>query len=378
MNTTSRIYLDNAATTPLDPEVLDAMLPYLKDHFGNPSSIYSYGREAKMGIEKARKQVAQLVGCTPNEIVFTSGGTESINTAIYTSVNYLNCNHIITTKIEHHATLHSVQYCEQKEHIKVSYLHLNELGQINYDELETLLKLPNTKTLVCLMHANNEIGNLLKIKKVSELVQAYNAYFLCDTVQTIGHYPIQFTDHLVDFAICAPHKFHGPKGVGFLLVNNRVNFPAFIQGGAQERNHRGGTENVYGIVGLAKALEKALNNYESYSAHVLELKTYCYQELKQNFEFLHFNGTLFENNLYTLLNFSVPDEHKAELLIYNLDMNQICISSGSACSSGSSIGSHVIAEIKPSYKGHHFRISFSHLNTKSEIDSLITTLKKFI
>ena len=254
MNTTSRIYLDNAATTPLAPEVLDAMLPYLKDHFGNPSSIYSYGREAKMGIEKSRKQVAQLIECTPNEVIFTSGGTESINTAIYTSVNYLGCNHIITTKIEHHATLHSVQYFEQKEHVKLSYLHLNEKGQINYDELETLLKLPDTKTLVCLMHANNEIGNLLKIKKVSELVQSYNAYFLCDTVQTIGHYPIQFTDHLVDFAICAPHKFHGPKGVGFLVVNNRVSLPAFIHGGAQERNHRGRYRKCLWYCGLSESL----------------------------------------------------------------------------------------------------------------------------
>ncbi len=378
METINRIYFDNAATTPLDPLVLEEMLPYFQIHFGNPSSIYSYGREAKLGIEKARKKVAELLHCSPGEIIFTSGGTESINTAIHSAVKDLHIKRVITTKIEHHATMHTIETFKIEDQIKVQYLTLDQKGQINYDELESLLKNSAEKTLVCLMHANNEIGNLLKVKKVSDLCLEYQALFFCDTVQTVGHYPLDLTQVHIDFITGACHKFHGPKGVGILYKNRNISYAPLIHGGAQERNNRAGTENIYGIVGFAKALELAMNNYTVHQEHIFSLKKYCYEQIQQHFPYISFNGTILENNLYTILNFNIPADKHNDTLVINLDLHNICVSAGSACSSGAKSHSHVIEAIQPNFTGNPLRVSFSHYNTFEEVDRFITVLKQIL
>ena len=264
-----RIYFDNAATTALDKEVLDAMLPYMTDHYGNPSSVYSYGRETRLAIENARKSVAKNVGVKPGAIFFTSGGTESNNTAIAASIRDLGCNHIITSAIEHHAVLHTVLHYSEDKNISFNFVALQDDGHIDLQNLETLLQ-QNTaagkKCLVSLMQANNEIGILLPIKTVGELCTKYNAVFHSDCVQTVGHYPINLSEISVHFISAASHKFHGPKGVGILYVNEEINIRPFIFGGGQERNMRAGTENVYGIVGFARALEIAMRDYKKESA----------------------------------------------------------------------------------------------------------------
>lgn len=371
-----RIYFDNAATTSLDPQVLEAMMPYLTEKFGNPSSVYSYGRETKMAIEAARKSVAKILNCTPGEIFFTSGGTESTNTAIQAAVYDLGCKHIITSPIEHHATLHTVEKMEKTNAAKLSYVKLLENGHVDLAHLEELLA-NNEKTLITLMHANNEIGNLLKVKKVGELAEKYHAIFHCDMVQTIGHYPIDLEKLNVHFASAAGHKFHGPKGVGVLYINGNIKIHPMIQGGAQERNMRAGTENLYGIVGFAKALELFTQGYEKDSAHIQEVKNYMCDKLTATFENITCNGDTKGNSLYTVLNVSFPKSEKSEMLLFNLDMAGICVSGGSACSSGASSVSHVIKAI---YNGESdnmvpIRFSFNKHNTKEEVDLVIEKLK---
>lgn len=371
----SRIYFDNAATTALDAEVLEAMMPYLTEKFGNPSSVYSYGRETKMGIEHARKTVAKLLGCTPGEIFFTSGGTESSNTAINAAIRDLGCCHIITSAIEHHATLHTVEM-HQKNGIKLSYVGLTDNGHINLSHLEELLA-SNEKTLVTLMHANNEIGNLLNVARVGDLCKQYGAIFHSDMVQTIGHYPVNLKDLNIHFASGAGHKFHGPKGVGVLYVNEHIKINPFINGGAQERNMRAGTENLYGIVGFAKALELAMARYEQDSAMVADIKTYMCSQLKANFESIICNGDTDGDSLYTVLNVSFPKSDKSEMLLFNLDMAGICVSGGSACTSGASAVSHVIKAIHNGISETMvpIRFSFCRHNTKAEVDTVIARLK---
>ncbi|HRO43767.1 MAG TPA: cysteine desulfurase family protein, partial [Flavipsychrobacter sp.] len=336
-----RIYFDNAATTALDPEVLEAMMPYLTEKFGNPSSIYSYGRETKMAIEGARKSVAKMLNCTPGEIFFTSGGTESSNTAIHASVNDLGCKHIITSPIEHHATLHTVENLQKRGLIKLSFVNLTPNGHVDLSHLEQLLA-TNEKTLVTLMHANNEIGNLLKIKAVSDLCEKNQAIFHSDMVQTIGHYPIDLKALNIHFVSAAGHKFHGPKGVGILYINQNIKINPLLCGGSQERNMRAGTENLYGIVGFAKALELAMQRFEQDSQHVTNLKNYMCQRLTSTFPGVVCNGDTNGNSLYTVLNISFPRTEKTEMLLFNLDMAGICVSGGSACSSGANAISHVI------------------------------------
>jgi len=374
-----RIYFDNAATTALDPEVLDAMMPYLTEKFGNPSSIYSYGRETKMAIESARKAVAKILNCNPGEVFFTSGGTESSNTAINASVQDLECKHIITSPIEHHATLHTVENLAKRGLVKLSFVNLTKNGHVDLAHLEELLA-GNEKSLVTLMHANNEIGNLLKIKSVSELCEKYNAIFHSDMVQTIGHYPIDLKSFKVHFVSAAGHKFHGPKGVGMLYVNEEIKINPLLCGGAQERNMRAGTENMYGIVGFAKALELAMQRYEDDSKKVTELKSYMCSRLTENFPGVVCNGDTNGSSLYTVLNVSFPKTDKSEMLLFNLDMAGICVSGGSACSSGASSVSHVI---KALYNGQSesmvpIRFSFSRHNTKEEVDAVIEKLKELI
>jgi cysteine desulfurase len=376
----SRIYFDNAATTALDPEVLEAMMPFLTEKFGNPSSVYSYGRETKMAIEQARKTVAKILNANPGEIFFTSGGTESTNTAISAAIRDLGCKHIITSQIEHHATLHTVEHMEHFKHATLSFVRLNDKGHVDLNHLEELLANSKEKCLVTLMHANNEIGNLLKIKAVGELCKKYDAIFHSDTVQTVGHYPINLKDIYVHFINGAGHKFHGPKGVGILYVNENVRIKPHINGGAQERNMRAGTENLYGIVGFAKALEIATARYEEDSQYIKGLKTYMAGKLKEIFPDVIFNGDANGSSLYTVLNVSFPMTERSDMLLFSLDMEGICVSGGSACTSGANAVSHVIKAI---YNGQAagmvpIRFSFSRHNTKEEVDTVIEKLKTLI
>ncbi len=370
-----RIYFDNAATTQLDPRVLEAMMPYMTDKFGNPSSIYSYGRETRMAIETARKSVARILNAHPAEIFFTSGGTESSNTAIQASIRDLGCRHIITSPIEHHAVSHTVEYLDNMDVVKVSYVKLLPNGHINLENLEELLAASEEKTLVTLMQANNEIGNLLDIQAVGELCRLYNAIFHSDTVQTVGHFPFDLRNTPVHFITGAAHKFHGPKGVGLLYINENIRIKPYLHGGSQERNMRAGTENIYGIVGFAKALEMATENFEADSAHIGTLKYYMHEQLKKHIKGVGFNGDVLGNSLYTVLSVSFPKTEKSEMILFNLDINNICASGGSACTSGAEQGSHVIRAINNNPNQVTVRFSFCKHNTKEEVDAVVEKLK---
>lgn len=373
-----RIYFDNAATTPIDKEVFNAMVPFLENHFGNPSSIYSYGRETRIAIESARKSVAKILNAHPAEIFFTSGGTESSNTAIQSAVRDLGCRHIITSAIEHHAVSHTVSHLDNIDLVRVSYVKLLPNGHVDMEDLEKLLAASDEKTLVTLMHANNEIGNMLDIYAVGELCKLYNAIFHSDTVQTVGHFPFDLRNTPIHFITGAAHKFHGPKGVGLLYINENVRIKPFIHGGGQERNMRAGTENVYGIVGFAKALELATQQYETESASIGTLKYYMYDELKKHIEGVSFNGDVLGSSLYTVLSVSFPKTEKSEMILFNLDINNICASGGSACTSGADQGSHVIRTINNNPNQVTVRFSFSKYNTKEEVDTVVAQLKQLI
>ena len=375
-----RIYFDNAATTALDPVVLEAMMPFLTEKFGNPSSIYSYGRETKMAIENARKSVAKTLNASPGEIFFTSGGTESTNTAITAAIRDLGCKHIITSPIEHHATLHTVEHMAHYGHASLSYVNLTDKGHVDMKHLEELLAGNKERTLVTLMHANNEIGNLLKIKAVGVLCEKYNAIFHSDTVQTVGHYPFDLKKLNVHFINAAGHKFHGPKGIGILYVNENITIKPYINGGAQERNMRAGTENLYGIVGFAKALDIATERYDQDSNYVKGLKSYMATQLQETLPGIIFNGDTNGSSLYTVLNVSFPMSERSDMLLFNLDMAGICVSGGSACTSGANSVSHVI---KALYNGRSeemvpIRFSFSRHNTKEEVDTVVAKLKELV
>jgi cysteine desulfurase len=373
-----RIYFDNAATTALDPQVLEAMMPYLTDKFGNPSSIYSYGRETRMAIEEARKSVAKILNAHPAEIFFTSGGTESSNTAITAAVRDLGCQRIITSPIEHHATSHTVEAMAYRKEVAVSYVKLLPNGHIDTDDLEKILARSEEKCLVTLMHANNEIGNILDIHEVGELCRLYNAIFHSDTVQTVGHFPFDLRNTPVHFVTGAGHKFHGPKGVGILYINENVRIKPYIHGGGQERNMRAGTENLYGIVGFAKALEIATAHHEEDSAYIGTIKYYMHDQLRTHLPGVAFNGDPLGRSLYTVLNVSFPKTEKSEMMLFNLDINNICASGGSACTSGADAGSHVIRAINNNPNQVSVRFSFSKYNTKAEVDEVVARLKDMI
>ncbi|MBO9698784.1 MAG: cysteine desulfurase [Sporocytophaga sp.] len=372
------VYLDNAATTILDPIVLDAMMPFFKEHFGNPSSIHTHGREAKSAIEKARKTVASLLNTSPSEIFFTSGGTEADNTAITSSIKAFNIRHAITSPIEHHAVLHTLEHLEKEGKIQLHYVKLNEKGEVNYDDLEHLLQ-NYSHCFVSLMHGNNEIGNLTDIARIGELCRKHGAIYHSDTVQTAGHFPHDLQKLKVDFIVGSAHKFHGPKGVGFLYVNGDRKINPLIYGGAQERNMRGGTENIYGIVGLAKALELAYQNMASHKEHISKLKAHMISSLKTEILGVDFNGACadLENSLYTVLSVSLPPSDMNEMLLFNLDINKISASAGSACASGTDAGSHVLNAIKADPERGHIRFSFSKYNTIEEIDYTVKKLSNF-
>ena len=373
-----RIYFDNAATTAMDTQVLETMMPYFTEKFGNPSSIYSYGRETRMAIEMARKSVAKILNAHPAEIFFTSGGTESSNTAIQAAIRDLGCRHIITSTLEHHAVSHTVTHLDNMDAVKVSYVKLLPDGHVDLEDLERLLAATEEKTLVTLMHANNEIGNMLDIFAVGELCKLYNAIFHSDTVQTVGHFPFDLRNTPVHFITGSAHKFHGPKGAGLLYINENVRIKPFMHGGGQERNMRAGTENIYGIVGFAKALELATANYETDSAYIGTLKYYMHEQLKKNVPGMAFNGDVLGNSLYTVLSASFPKTEKSEMILFNLDINHICASGGSACTSGADQGSHVIRAVNNNPNQVTVRFSFSKHNTRAEVDAVISQLKQLV
>lgn len=374
----NRIYFDNAATTTMDPAVLEAMLPYMTTHFGNPSSIYSYGRENRLAIETARKTVARILNAHPGEIFFTSGGTESDNMAISAAIHDLGCRHIITSPIEHHAVLHTVEHWDKEDVVTSSFVKLLPDGHVDLQNLEAQLANHKERCFVSLMHANNEIGNLLDIYAAGEICKKYNAIFHSDTVQTVGHYKIDLRSKPVHFATGAGHKFHGPKGVGILYINDNIKIKPLILGGGQERNMRAGTENVYGIVGFAKALELADSTLEQDSVYIQGLKTYMIEQLQQQIPAVQFNGDYAGRSLYTVLNVSFPKTEKSEMLLFSLDMQGICVSGGSACSSGADVGSHVIRAISTNPNRVPVRFSFSKHNTKEEVEIVVAKLKELI
>jgi cysteine desulfurase len=374
----NRIYFDNAATTSLDPQVLEVMMPYLTEKFGNASSIYSYGRESRTAIELARKTVAKILNAHPAEIFFTSGGTESSNTVINAAIRDLGCTHIITSPIEHHATLHTVENLHKLGLVKLSYVKLLPGGHIDLTDLEHLLSTHKEKTLVTLMHANNEIGNMIDLNVVGDLCKKCNAIFHSDTVQTVGHFPFDLRNTPVHFITGSAHKFHGPKGIGLLYINENVKIKPYLQGGSQERNMRAGTENIYGIVGLAKALEIATTNYEKDSTYINSIKKYMHDELIKHIPGVTFNGDVFGKSLYTVLSVCLPKTDRSEMLLFNMDINHICASGGSACASGADQDSHVIRAINNNPNIVTVRFSFSKHNTTEEVDTVVATLKNIV
>ena len=374
-----RVYLDNAATTPILDEVVEAMVPVLREQYGNPSSIHAEGRSTRALIEQARKTIARLINAGTGEIFFTSGGTESNNMAIKASVRDLGVRRIISSPTEHHCGLHTFESLKRDGLAEIVYLPVDEKGHITLEDLENALKAGgDTKTLVSLMHANNEIGTMTDMVAIGDLCRRYNALYHCDTVQTMAHFPIDVQLSKVNFLSGAAHKFHGPKGVGFIYINPESQIKPLIDGGAQERNMRGGTENVYGIVGMAKAMELAVHEMEERNEHIAEVRAYLKQRLEENFEQIQFNGDLEGHSLYTVLNVSFPPSPKNELLLLSLDIAGISVSGGSACSSGTEKGSHVLEAIGANPARKSIRFSFSHFNTKEEMDYVIEKLKTII
>lgn len=373
------IYLDNAATTPLDPEVFEAMKPFLLEDFGNPSSTHSHGRKVKAAIESARKQIASLLNCTPGEIIFTSGGTEADNAIITSAVATYNIQHVISSALEHHAVEHTLDHLVKQGKIKLHHVTFDAKGHIDLDHLNSLLK-NNPSALVSLMHANNEIGNLLEIGNVADLCYHHQAYFHSDTVQTMGHYRHDLAKIRVHGITAAAHKFHGPKGVGFMFIRKEKKIQPFVYGGPQERSMRGGTENVYGIVGLAKALEIAYREMDQHMAYVGKLKSMLIGLLRQNIPGVEFNGDSDHpsKSLYTILNVSLPESPENSMLLFNLDLQGISVSGGSACSSGAATGSHVLNALYPNSNRGAVRFSFSKYNTLEEIEHAVATLRKLL
>lgn len=373
-----KVYLDNAATTAMDDRVIESMLPFMKSHYGNPSSVHSHGREVRSAIEKSRKKVAELLNASPSEIFFTSGGTEADNTALVCGTESHGITHAITSPIEHHAVLHTLEVLAKKGTVKLSILDVNDKGELDLNQLEELLK-TNPKSLVSLMHANNEIGNLNDLERIGALAKEYNAFFHSDTVQTVGHFVHDLKNLAVDAIVAGGHKFHGPKGSGFLYVRKDKKIHPFIHGGAQERNMRGGTENVIGIIGIAKALELAYEDMSGHRTHIEKIKKHFIQKLSQEIPNVEFNGLSedLQKSLYTVLNVSLPpSESNSGMLLFNLDLEGISASGGSACSSGATVGSHVLRALEHNPSRDSVRFSFSRFNTLEEVDYTVGKLKE--
>jgi len=371
-----RVYFDNAATTPVDPEVSELMFALIKENFGNPSSIHSFGRESRALIEKARKQIAGFLNVSPSEIYFTGGGTEADNMAIRGAVWDLGVTRIVSSPIEHHAVLNTCRELEAEGKIQLDLVSIDEKGYVDNYRLEQLLSTSKKKTLVSIMHANNEIGNMIDLSEIGEMCEKYGAYFHSDTVQTMSHYSFDFSAAKIHFAACSAHKFHGPKGVGFLYINKDVQIKPLVLGGTQERNMRAGTENIYGICGLAKAMEISNRDMEEHHRHIQGIKSYMIEQLEQLFPDLDLNGDPKGRSLYTVLNVSFPSSDINEMFLFNLDIEGIAASGGSACTSGSNVGSHVLNGLGKNTKGPSIRFSFSRFNTKEEVDYTINKIKE--
>ena len=372
-----RVFLDNASTTPMHQEIIDMMSDMMKSTFANPSSVHSSGREAKVIIENARKTIADLLNTSPGSIFFTSGGTEADNMAIRSTIQDYNIQHVVTSKIAHHAVLYPLQDLENKNIIKITYVDIDNDGIISLSHLKDILK-NNSRTFVSIMHANNEIGTIQDIKKIGEICNDYNAIFHSDTVQTIGHYPFNMEDLNVHFMAASAHKFHGPKGIGFIYISDKIKISPLLRGGGQERNMRAGTENVCSIAGLTMAMQIAYKNLEEETNYIKGLKKHMIKRLKTELNDVQFYAkcTDLENSLYTVLSCHFPETDISEMLIFNLDILGISCSGGSACNSGVSKGSHVLKEVFPDSKRPGIRFSFSKYNTKEDIDFTITKLKE--
>lgn len=376
-----RIYLDNAATTPLMDEVVDVMVEVMKNHYGNPSSTHSLGQEAKAILEGTRRKIATELKVTPAEIIFTSCGTEANNLIIKSAVEELGIERIITSKLEHKCVAESVNNLRESKNIETVYLNVNEKGDVDLIQLEQLLSKSSQKTLVTLMHANNEIGNLLDIEKVALMCKEYGAFFHSDTVQTVAHIPLDFSKIPLDFASCSAHKFHGPKGAGFAFIRKSTHIKAQIHGGGQERSLRSGTENVVGVAGMGKAFDISIENMEQYASHIQSIKEYTIEKLKAHVPEVIFNGRCVEKDksLYTLINISIPTQNPMVGLM--LDMKGIALSQGSACSSGAAKPSSVLSSIQSEevqQTTSPLRISFSHFTTFEEIDYLVNSIKEIL
>ncbi len=370
-----RIYLDNASTTKISDEVIEAMIPAMREHYGNPSSIHAEGRKVRASIEAARKTIAQHLNSSIGEIFFTSGGTESNNMAIKCSVRDLGVKRIISSPVEHHCVLHTLDQLKDQFGIEIILLNVDHQANVDYEQLETLLTMEGaSKTMVSLMHANNEVGTLLDLDRVSKLCKENNALFHSDTVQTMTHYPLDVEKTPIDFFSGSAHKFHGPKGVGFIYINGANSIKPYLDGGSQERNMRGGTENFYGIVGIAKAMDEACNNMKVWEEKITAVRSYLIDQLKENVEGVQFNTPLDVPSLYTVLSVSFPASEKSEMLLLGLDIAGVSCSGGSACSSGSEKGSHVVEALGIDPKRKTVRFSFSHYNTKEDIDGLMKAL----
>lgn len=372
-----RVYLDNAATTRLDAEVAEAMKETMDRVYGNPSSVHAFGREARTVIDRARKMVAEILGTSPAELFFTSGGTEANNLVLRKSVTGLGVTRIITSPVEHHAVLHTAEELAHEGKARLDLVRLDSTGKVDFSHLHELLK-QEGKTLVSLMHANNEVGTKLDIEQAAAICKEHGAFFHSDAVQTMGHYAFNLSSLPLHFTNCAAHKFHGPKGVGFCYIKSDVRLQPMITGGAQERNMRAGTENIYGIVGLAKAMEIAARDMEKESAYIRGLKNYMIAGLKESIPGVEFNGDISDDSLYTVLNVLFPETPDSDMLLFKLDIEGVSASGGSACSSGSNVGSHVIKALRGFTTRPAIRFSFSKYNTREELDFTLDLLKKIM
>jgi cysteine desulfurase len=378
-----KVYFDSAATTKLRNEVINCMSNVLKTEYGNASSTHSYGRSSKSLLETCRKDIAKHFNVSAAEIIFTSGGTEADNLVLNSCVKDLGVERIISSKIEHHAVLHTIEELQKLYGITVQYIDLDDRGHIDYDHLEVLLKEKGQKTLVSFMHINNEIGNLLDLKHVADLCKQHNALFHSDTVQSAGHFELDFSEVPIDFAAVSAHKFHGPKGVGFAFIRKNTGLQPMFFGGAQERGLRAGTEAVYAIAGMAEALKIAYQNLEEEISYITGLKDHFKTRLSKEIKGIIFNGTCEVNSesTYTLLNVGLPvSPEKGMMLLFQLDLKGIACSQGSACQSGSNSGSHVLNQIldEEDLKKPSIRFSFSSFNTTDEVDYVVDVLKEFV
>ncbi len=374
------IYLDHAATTPLRKEVKKHLMEMLDGPFGNSSSVHQLGRKAKVIVEEARSYIAKCLNCTPAEITFTSGGTEADNAALYLAVRDLGVERFITSPIEHHAVLNTILKLEEKYGVEVEFVELHEDGAVDFESLEEILKEKNTKTMVSLMHGNNELGNILDLKRTANICKENDAYFHSDTVQTIGRYPLDLEEVPIDFLAASAHKFGGPKGVGFMFSRSGIGTGSYVTGGSQQRGLRGGTENTWAVSGLQKALQLSYDKMMEERAYIMSLKSHLINKLKNEMPDCVFNGQSedVENSLCKVLSVSFPQKENDPMFLFQLDLQGICVSGGSACSSGSLKGSHVMQTVYPELNCPVIRFSFGMENTMEEIDYTVEVLKNLV